>query len=455
MTSSRTLRYNFAWRAALLMMVITAVVGLVTTLYWTQQARAVIQDSVVDHLQTLAAELDLSGMSVEPGSPPLVLPTPERFVQVVTPEGRVVAASSELATRAPLLTAADIDAAATGDVETTIPNPQGEGEAFVMARPITAGGVAYVGIVGTSLARVDSARRTMVWSMGLGIPLVGLIVWIGVWAAVTYALRPVNALAGEADRLSQARGPWQLGIEPDTVELGRLAASLNNMLAQIRQAFERERQFLDDASHELRTPIAVARGELDLALGDGPPEEVEKAVASSIEELDRLDRLAADLLLLGRARTADRRAYAAVDLGGVARRTAAMVMRLPTTPDVELSVTGDAVVVGDEQALERALTNLITNAVTWSGSHVEVTIEDAGNHVVVRIGDDGPGFAEELLAEPFGRFNRTGQARSRQGSGLGLSIAAEIIQAHGGTIEAANRPDGGAMVTLRLPRERG
>lgn len=451
MAPTGTLRSKFAWRAALMTMLIAAAVGLVTTVYWTRQTRAVIHDGVVDHLETLDVELDLSGMSLEPGSAPLVLPAPEHFVQVVSGDGRVVAASSELATKEPVLTQADIDRAVGGDVEETVTDPRGRGEALVMARPITAGGEEYVGIVGASLTRVDTARRTMLWWLGLGVPLVGLLVWLGVFTAVTYALRPVNAMAGEADRLARSRGPWQLGTETDTIELAGLASSLNNMLAQIRAVLDRERQFLDDASHELRTPIAVARGELDLALGDGPRQEIDKAVASSIEELDRLDRLAADLLLLGRARAGDRRSYGAVDLGGIARRAAALVMRLPRTPEIELSVSGDAVVTGDEQALERALTNLITNAVTWCRTRVEVTLEAMGDHAVVRIQDDGPGFPSDVLEEPFGRFNRSEEAPTREGSGLGLAIAAGIIEAHGGTIAAGNRQDGGAVVTASFP----
>jgi signal transduction histidine kinase len=455
MASKRTLRSTFAWRAALMTMLIVTAVGLVTTVYWTRQTHAVIRDGVVDHLETLDVELNLGGMSPQPASSPLVLPAPEHFVQVVGDDGRVVAASSELATREPVLTQADIDRAAGGDVEQTIADPLGGGEALIMARPITAGGVAYIGIVGASLARVDTGRRTMLWWLGLGVPFVGLVVWLGVFATVTYALRPVNAMAVEADRLARSRGPWQLGTEAETIELAGLALSLNNMLAQIREVLDRERRFLDDASHELRTPIAVARGELDLALGDGSRTEVDKAVASSIEELDRLDRLAADLLLLGRARTGDRRSYGAVDLGGVARRAAALVVRLPRTSELDLAVSGDAVVTGDEQALERALTNLITNAVTWCKATVEVTLDEVDGKVVVRVVDDGPGFPADILDETFGRFNRSDDAPSREGSGLGLAIAAEIIEAHDGRIEAGNRPDGGAEVTVSLPGPAG
>jgi signal transduction histidine kinase len=454
-TTTRTLRFRFAWRAAVITMLITAAVGAVSTVYLTQQVRGAIHDGVVDHLDTLEVELNLTGLSAEEGSAPLVLPSPERFVQVITPEGRVVAASSELGTRAPLLTRADIDAAARGDVEATISNPGGEGEAFVMARPVTAGDTEYIGLVGSSLARVDGARRTMLLWMGLAVPLLGLVIWLGVWAAVTFALRPVNALASEADRLASSRGPWQLGVEPDTVELNRLAKSLDALLAQVRQAFERERKFLDDASHELRTPIAVARGELELALGEGPRAEMEKAVESSIEELDRLDRLASDLLLLGRARSRDRRTFGDIDLGGVTRRAAALVMRHPSAPPVGLSVAGEATTFGDEQAIERAITNVITNAVTWCSSRVEVVLADEADRATIRVRDDGPGFPDELLAGPFGRFNRTEDERSREGSGLGLAIATEIVTTHQGTIEAANVPEGGAVVTIRLPRREG
>jgi signal transduction histidine kinase len=309
-----------------------------------------------------------------------------------------------------------------------------------------------IGIVGASLDPASQARSRVLVFLLVGVPLVAILVGWGVWLAVTYALRPVTELAERADEVAQGAAPWRLDVSPDAVELQSLAESLDGLLEHLRAAFESERRFLDDASHELRTPIAVARGELDLlrAQLQADPEMVD-AVGSAIEEIDRLDRLAADLLLLARARGTHHH-IADCDLAGLARRATGTLMREPGQRDVEVRVRGDARAEGDEHALERVLRNTIANAVSNCNEQVSIDIASTEDGATIVVSDDGTGFPDEMTGSSFPRF-ATGRGRRSGGTGLGLAIAAAIVEAHNGRLVASNRPEGGAQVTIRIPIE--
>lgn len=451
---NRTLRLRSAWRSASLALAFVWLIGLVSLWYWPGQVRNAIRDGVTDHLDALSAEMDLAEFPIESDTL-LVLPAPERFVQVIGPDGQVVAASSELVSHGPLIpvTPGDVSSATAPPMTIATPGDR-HGESFVMTRTIRIGGVDYLGIVGASLDRVTDGRDFVLWAAGLGGPLVALLVGLGVWWSVTFAMRPVQALAEEADRLGQGHGPWQVRVSPETAEMRRLALSFDHLLAQIRATLERERAFLDDASHELRTPIAVARGELDLALGSDDLATMRRGVESSIEELDRLDRLAADLLLLARARGADPSSFSQVDLGGLARRAVASVIRSTrTSPRPQVTIEGEASTVGDDRALERAVTNIVTNAIGHCDSRVEVVVAQSAGKSQIGVADDGPGFNDDLLGTATHRFTRTRDGR--HGTGLGLAIASDIAEAHGGTLEIRNRAEGGAEVLMRFPADPG
>lgn len=449
--AERTLSMRFAWRASATTAVVVGAVGVASVLFWQGQVQDAVEDGVADHLRALEAELDLAAVDPSALSVPVVLPTPERFVQVVTPSGRVVATSSELASVGPVLPAADVLAVAPNDYIAEIVDPEGNGErALVMARLITIDGADLIGIVGASHEPAAAARTTALWVLAMGVPLLAIAIGYGVWLAVTYALRPVTDLARRADEVAKGSAPWRLEVEPDTVEMSSLAQSLDELLDHLRDSFESERRFLDDASHELRTPIAVARGELDLLrheIGNAPG--AAAAVMSSIEELDRLDRLAADLLMLARARGSNG-ALSRVDLAGVARRATGVVMREPDQREVQVRVRGAASTIGDENALERALLNTVSNAVANCDREVEIGLSQTDNGASIVVSDDGPGFPAEMTGSSFPRF-ATGRGRRSGGTGLGLAIAAAIVAAHGGHILAENNVGGGARVSIRLP----
>jgi signal transduction histidine kinase len=223
------------------------------------------------------------------------------------------------------------------------------------------------------------------------------------------------------------------------------------MLDRIEDAAARERTFLDDASHELRTPISIVRGELELArsraAGD---DELVGALDSVLDEVERLERLAHNLLVLARSRSGTLAGGdTPVDLETVVERAARAISRRADNRHVRVRCSGNAVVNGDESSLQRAVLNLLDNAVRYADSDVVVTVEVHRTLVDLAVVDDGPGFEPDLLPRAFDRFAR--DPGSGGGMGLGLAITAAIAAAHGGHVSATNLPSGGARVCLRLP----
>jgi signal transduction histidine kinase len=261
----------------------------------------------------------------------------------------------------------------------------------------------------------------------------------------------VETLAKEADRVASApeSADWAVANVATTAEIHRLIERLNSLVSRVHESRERERTFLEDASHDLRTPIAVARAELDLARSRTFEPQTRQALDSAIEELDRLDRLAADLLILARMRVQPDRPVEEVHLGHLVRRAAARLVRGPGRQQLSVTVEGQAEVQGDPLTLDRAIDNVLTNAFRHASASVAIDITHFQGEAFIRVCDDGPGFPEPMLESATERFTR--DPGNVEGTGLGLAITAAIVEAHGGVLECANRPEGGAIVELHLP----
>ena len=177
--------------------------------------------------------------------------------------------------------------------------------------------------------------------------------------------------------------------------------------------------------------------------------DVARALDSALEEVDRLDRLAVNLLVLARTRSAGPPPPNTVELGALSQRAVEAVARSRDTDSVSVEVTGSAEVRGDEDAIERAVLNLVENAAHHANRHVDITVSSDDDNAVVAVRDDGPGFPPEILRQAAGRFVRGPGAE--RGAGLGLAIVDAIAAAHGGGLVIQNQPDGGAEVQLRLP----
>ena len=362
---------------------------------------------------------------------------------------------SQPSTLAPLVGRETIAAALGGRrVWLEKPLPQRKGEWRVLALPAPAGnGVAVLArSLGPRAESLDHLRHELV----IFLPLALLAACLGGYALAAGALRPVEVLRRRAEAVT-AGEPSRLPVPPAGDEVSRLAQTLNDMLARLQAAFEHERRFVADASHELRTPLALLRTELDLALRrPRSREELESALRSAAEETQRLSRLADDLLLIARADQGPlpmrREVVAAGDLlADAATRFSSSSSSLGRDLLVEptaLHVDADPLRVG------QALVNLVDNALTYGEGAVELAAEERDGLVELHVRDAGSGFPDDFRARAFDRFSRADEARSRGGSGLGLSIVELVARAHGGGAGLRNRPSGGADVWLSLPSAR-
>jgi two-component system sensor histidine kinase MprB len=260
------------------------------------------------------------------------------------------------------------------------------------------------------------------------------------------ALRPIERFVARTERVtSELDRPARLE-ETDAIELRRLAQSFNQTLDALERSIEAQRHLVADASHELRTPIAALRSNIQIFLDADrlPPGEREGLQQSILAELDELTQIVADVVELARGSSPSLRAEP-VELDTLVREAVERTQRRATYLRFDLDLE-PTVVEGVPERIARAVTNVIDNARKWSPPDSEISVRLHDGALTVR--DHGPGFAEKDLPHVFDRFYRAEQARRLPGSGLGLAIVKQAAEAHGGGAHAANAPDGGAIVTV-------
>jgi two-component system, OmpR family, sensor kinase len=298
-------------------------------------------------------------------------------------------------------------------------------------------------VVGASLEDRDDALGGLLAAFLVGGPIaLGLSTLLGYLLAGAL-LRPVEDMRRRAAEISTERAGQKLPLPDAHDEIYRLGSTLNEMLGRLEAGIARERRFVADASHELRTPLALLSTELELAQRrPRSSEELRAALDSAAEEVDRLTRLAEDLLVLARA-----------DEGQLPlRREEIRVKDLLETvagrfnQNVEVGAEDGDSIVGDRLRLEQALGNLVDNARRHGAGTIRLEAERRDDRVEIRVSDEGPGFPPELLPHAFDRFTRGDEARERGGTGLGLAIVAAVAKAHGGRAHAE-----GSTVTIELP----
>ena len=395
-----------------------------------QQLRGRAQDlaALVRHGGSLRAT---DGRLVERG---------ESFAQIGTADGRVVDATPPLG-RASLLDGAERRRAQGGELFVNRPSVPGLDEpARLLAVPVDHR-ILVAGATRENRAETLSSVRD---AFLIGGPIALVVASLAGYLLAGAALRPIEAMRRRAAEISTSSLDERLPVENTHDEVARLGETLNAMLERIETGVERERRFVADASHQLRTPVSALTTELELALGRARSgEELRAALASAAESTARLSRLADDLLLLARA--ADGRVPLKpeeVDLADLARRVAVRHgVRFHAEP---------LVVRADALRLEQALTNMVDNAVRHGGGDVTITARRRNGRVELHVVDDGPGFPPEFVSHAFERFSRADPSRT-DGSGLGLAIVDTIAKAHQGEAHARNRVRGGADVWLALP----
>ncbi len=381
----------------------------------------------------------------------------DKFFRLVDPEGGAGPGSSHLAGRSLLLSdAARRNAARGKETFETVRLAPGE-PVRLLTLPIRRDDRLRLLQVGMSLHR---ARRTLA---RYGETLLALIP-LGIALAVAggaliarAALRPVAEISRTARRITAEDLSERLPTRGTADELDHLADTLNGMLSRLENSFVELRRVAADAAHELRTPLTALRGEIEVALRAARPgEEYRRVLASSLEEVERVIRLAEDLLLLSRTSAGTAPVRKPVDLESLVLDVLDVGMQLARGSGVVVTLgpTAPAVVLGDAADLRRALLNLVENAVKYGApaARVVLSLETAGGWAAVAVRDTGPGIPAadaERVFQPFVRLDRAPGGGS--GAGLGLTIARSIAVAHGGTLALDSPPDGGARFTLRLP----
>jgi len=323
---------------------------------------------------------------------------------------------------------------------------------LVVTEDAMSDGQEYVVSVAVSLEDVEESTAALVVPLAVGLPVLVLLVGATTWVATTRALAPVERIRREAEQITGDRLDRRVPEPPARDEIHRLARTVNQMLGRLQDSHIRQRQFVGDASHELRSPLASIRQAAEVTLahpGALPDDELAETV---VEEAARMQRLVEQLLLLARADEGTvARADNDVDLDDLALTVARGARR----PGLRVDTTsiGPGRVRGDQASLTQVVQNLVANAVRHADRIVAVAVRDDGHAVDLVVEDDGPGIAEEDRQRVFDRFVRLDEARARDagGSGLGLAIVREIVEAHDGTVEVSSSPLGGARFAVRLP----
>ena len=267
------------------------------------------------------------------------------------------------------------------------------------------------------------------------------------------ALAPIGSMASLASEIEASDLSRRLGNSPRAAELNELCATFDRMLDRLKAAFDRQRQFTADASHDLRAPLSIIRAEVDLALRV-PLEESPRATLLSIRaEVEELDGLIDGMLHIARLE-AEPIASSRFDLSEVSLAAIKRMVKFAAARSVQIrSDITPQYAVGNGELLERVIASLLHNAVKFApvDGHVELILTAAGACAELSVRDDGPGFSEKALRHAFDRFWRDDAARSRGGSGLGLAIAQAAVQRFGGEIRLKNLVSGGAQVIVILP----
>jgi two-component system OmpR family sensor kinase len=379
--------------------------------------------------------------------------------QILSRTGGVLSQSGDDTGNGPLISRAQARRALRGPLWLTSAADSEDPSARLLAFPLPAGSRGALAVVSSSTELLDAAVSHVEDGFLLGGPVVVIGGALAGWLLAGAALRPVELMRRQtASATADPSGPV-LDVPATRDELAALAKTMNDLLARLRSAVARERAFVADAGHELRTPLAILRTELELATRPNRSrDELAAAVRSAAEETDRLARLAEALLVLAREpdeRSLDRQLLNVADLLDAA---SSALQRQASAKDVRIVTSvspPDMLACWDPDRVRQILTNLLENAIrhTPAGSTVGLEARPAADRVILLVTDEGAGFPEAFLPHAFERFTRAEASRGSTdgGAGLGLSIVDLLARAHGGAASAGNRPQGGAELRVEIP----
>jgi signal transduction histidine kinase len=378
------------------------------------------------------------------------------FVQVVDPQGHVIDASTNVVDEAVLVRR---PSRPNVQVVTVRGLPIGDQGAFrVAVQQSGVGPGALTVYAGVALGPAQRSVRTVAAGLAVGLPFVLLVVGAVAWWLTDRALAPVEAIRAEVADIAGHRDLGRRVPEPAAHdEVGSLARTMNDMLDRLEKAASNQRRFVADASHELRSPVASARAQIEVDLAHPQGARWETTAAGVLEDLARVEQLVDDLLALARADAPGgvRLVPKGVDLGQLVRECAARLEAANSgsaVPTLVLDEVQAATVLGDPESLRRVVDNLLGNAMRHAASRVGVSVAVDGDEIEMVVADDGPGVPAPERERIFERFARLDIARTRRegGAGLGLAITRASVEAHGGTVHVYDNAPGARFV-VRLP----
>ena len=444
------IRLRLALVSAVLISAIVAALGAFVYVRLESDLRGSVDDGLAERAQALIDQAALG-----PELPTGASDIGDVFAAIYSRSGELLAATPELDLSALIDPTTIATLSGPRSFETVVASDEAPSVVRVLATPAPDGRVVVTGVAFDDQRDALAALAT---ELALAVPVAVVFALLIGWLVGGAALRPVEQMRAEAEAISESELDRRLSVPPTRDELASLGRSLNRLLDRLQTAVERERRVVDAASHELRTPLANLKAELDLALrGSRTEAELAAALRSAADETDRLTRLAAELLVLARANDGHvpiRRA--SVDLATLFGDVAAAFGARASAAGLALEALAPSTPASlDPDRLRQAIDNVVDNALrrTPRGGRISMEAAIRDGWLEIAVADTGPGFPDGFIAQAFEPFSRTdaGRALGDGGAGLGLAIVRAIAEAHGGTASAANRPGGGALVTIRIP----
>jgi len=461
----RSIRFRMtAWYAGLLTAVVIALGALLflhlksyleNTLLETQARRArQICDTLVANVGTTGEAYVAREVAALYGPE-----KSDRFIRITGRDGRLVYVSGVPFSQA--FDPAAVPAAQQSSLaEFTRKQPIGDGPALLIAAVrVRAGGAPYLVEVGTSAAPVETLFHHLLLLLGVGLPVVALLAASGGYLLIHRTLRPVDQIAGKAEQITQHNLSERLPVPATGDELESLSIALNRMITRLDDAFMNSKRFVADASHEMRTPLTILRGELEaMVREEGAPDQQRERLGGLLEEVERLSMIVERLFALSRMDAGEAQSeWVRFDLAELATTTAGQMTllaedrRIAVACDVGLPV----MVNGDRSRLKQVVVNLLDNAIKYTpdGGAVGLRVFTAQGSAVLEVTDTGVGIPAEDIPRIFNRFFRVSQTRAQhpEGAGLGLAIVESICHANRGEIEVESAPGKGSCFRVKLP----
>ncbi len=442
--------------AVLVVGVVLAVSAFAVVALTRNRIESAITDGALTRVSTVVALVDAGALAH-----PLSGQDPEIVAQVVDSSGMVVAADRIVSGLDPILTGILEQGhqrrftvpSLFEEVEGVNEGLEDEGPYIVFVEGVSLRNGAGIVVVAASLEASGEVTEALTPVLGLGLPIILVIVGIVTWILTGRALSPVDRMRSEAETISAIALDRRLPLPEARDELHRLAVTLNEMLDRLETSAATQRRFVADASHELKSPLSALRAMVDVSARDRASGERDELLRDLDREIDRMERLVADLLHLARydeaTPTEGRNAVrldeiAAAEADSPAHRTGV---------SVDMSGLEPVTIAGDRRQLSQLVRNLTANASRHASSGVWITTTHHEGMGILRVSDDGSGVPERERERIFERFVRLDESRTRDtgGAGLGLPVARAIAESHGGDLMVVTPDHGGATLEARFP----